>query len=144
MTCPQYEKTNRCRRSVSPALHFSYTTYFWYPTGCVRLCKPWRTKIVRLGNRRFVYRNICKVTVPAGLAWHVRCESANRYGEYDALTCVFGKFRKIKARILNSRTHKTWYLGFRDTYFRETCHFEENRLFLVETENFWSISDPKR
>ena len=67
-------------------------------------------------------------------------KSANRYGEYDALTCVFAKFRKIKVRILNNRTYETWYLGFRDTYFIKTFNFWRksrvfgwNRQFLIDS-----------
>ena len=96
-------------------------------------------KFVR--KHRFVYRNTCKITVPAGLAWHAWGKSSNRYGEYDELTYVFDKFRKIKVRILNNRTHETWYLGFRDTYFTKTCNFWRksrvfgwNRQFLID---FW-------
>ena len=55
-----------------------------------------------------------------------RVKSANRYWEYDASTCVFGKLRKIKVWILNSRTRETWNFEFRDTYLAKTCHFWRN------------------
>ena len=111
-----------------------FLTNFWPKiVGCCSSCVP--------EKRRFVYRNACKITVPAGLAWHVcgkKCKSL------WIIWCTDMRFRQIpKNQSADFEQQNTWNVII-DTFFTKTCYFWRNYAFLVETHNSWAIPDPKR
>ena len=80
----------------------------------VRETQCWCFRCVRsvkfVKKSRFVYRNACKITVPAGLAWHVRgkkCKSLWR------IWCIDVRFRRIpKNRSADFEQQNTWNVIF--------------------------------
>ena len=131
--------------------HIFYKTYyfeenrafFWlkptipdrFQTQNVRETQYWRFRCVRsvkfVKKRRFVYRNTCKITVPAGLAWHVRGEKCKALWR---IWCIDVRFRQIpKNQSADFEQQNTWNVIFgipRHIFYR-------NVQFLKKIARFW-------